>query len=110
MKLIIPPKCQIGALNYKIVFSDYLLGKLENRATSNVAEQIIRLRKRATVGNKEISHEQLLSDLCHEIEHIINDTAGLSEEEHEIVIRGSLMTQALLSLGIEPVFSQIPEE
>ncbi len=104
MKLKIPSKCQIAALSYEIVTNDFLLRKMGSRASANFKERKIRLPKDG------VAAEQLFIELVHEVLHIVDDAAGLDIHEEDVIVRANLLSQALLSLGIEPDFSEIPEE
>ena len=102
MKLVIPSVIKIGPLDYSIVISDTLLEKTGDRASCNIKEQMIRLRK--------CSNEQMFANLIHEADHIAEDTSGIEVKEDGTIGRANLLTQALLSMGIEPDFSEIPKE
>lgn len=104
MKLIVSPQCQIAALTYDIVVSDWVLKKMDVRASCNFKELKVRLPK------DNLRVEQTFTELIHELLHIVDDTAGFEMNEGDTIIRGNLLSQALLSLGIEPDFSRIPEE
>ena len=104
MKLVIPSECKIAAFTYSIVTNDKLLEKLEDRASCNIKEQIIRLQK------KEVKAEQIFVELLHEIDHLIDDVTGSKTDEEVRIAKTNILAQVLLSLGIEPDFSQIPEE
>ena len=104
MKVPISPQCQIAASTYDVVFSDWVLKKMDVRASCNVKEQKVRLPK------DDLKVEQTFTRLIHELLHLVDDTAGFEVNEGDIVVRGNLLSQALLSLGIEPDFSLIPEE
>ena len=104
MKLIIPPECKLAAFTYHIVTNDILLKKLGDRASCNIKEQIIRLPK------DTVSSEQVFVELLHELDHLIDDVLGIDTKENIRIARTNLLGQILLSLGIEPDFSQIPEE
>jgi len=110
MKLIIPPTCQIGAHTYKVRFNDKLLGAADLRAQTNHKEQLIRLSTGEHAGVRR-SNTMLFEMLLHEILHPINQLycgGEVTEQQIEAISAG--MAQALLSLGIEADFSQIPEE
>lgn len=105
MKLVIPKQISVGPLKYSIVFSDYILGKMDVRASVNLREQVIRLPE------KEVTSKARFMFLLHELDHIVNDLGGLRDvEEKEIEARVTLLAQALLSMGLEPDFSQIQKE
>ena len=103
MKLQIQLTVQTAGLTYNIVFNKYLLEKMDDRASCNLKEQIIRLRR-------DMSNEYLFANLIHEIDHIAEDTAGIEINENETTARANLIAQAIMSMGIEPDFSLIPEE
>jgi len=103
MKLVIPAVIEIGPLDISIVFSDTLMEKMNDRASCNIKEQIIRLRSGT-------STDQLFANLMHEVEHVVEDVAGIDTQEDNTIGRANLLAQALLSMGIEPDFSQVPIE
>ena len=105
MKLIIPPEVQIGALLYHLFRNDYLLEKI------NLSGHISSKDQKIWIAHREIDQEFLV--LVHEACHGICDELGIaSGEESENFIKALATGVALfiLSLGIEPDFSQIPEE
>ena len=102
MKLIIPPECQIGALKYSIRFNDWLLNKLDYKAHCSHKDQVIYL-------HTGLSPEGTFEDLIHELYHISSWTSAHDLEENSIKGNANCLTQALISLGIEPDFSLIPE-
>lgn len=101
MKFKISPKCQIGPMKFRIVFDEYLMHKMDLSAYCNSREEVICL----STGR---SAEQTFTSLIHEIFHICNDESGNSLEEGQVVGIAYLLSQAILSLGIEPDFSEIP--
>lgn len=103
MKLTIPPECQIGCRTIRIRFSDKILDWQGHRATENTLDEIIRLHTGQSVA-------ATFETLIHEAEHIVNYFYAVEEEEKDTVIHSTGLCQFLLSLGIEPDFSQIPEE
>lgn len=103
MKLIIPPEIKMGPITLRIVKSDKLLEKLNYRSSTNVKEEIIRL-------SSDRSVEQIFAGLLHEVLHNCEDFSGIGFEEREIISISNFLAQALLSMGIEPDFSQVPEE
>lgn len=102
MKLIIPPECQIGAITYGIRRNDFLLHKMDRSGTINSKDQLIR------IAHREVSQEFLI--LMHEALHGISDEQGYDFDEGCIKAISTGITIFLKSLGIEPDFSQIPEE
>ena len=103
MKLLIPPEINVGPLTFQIVFNEKLLKKMHDRASANVTEQKIRLPR-------ETSDEQCFVLLIHELDHAAEDNCGIDFNEQNTCSRSSLIAQALMSMGLEPDFSQIPEE
>lgn len=114
IRLVIPPECQAGAHNYKIAFSDKALQIADIRAQVDHASQIIRLSRYGTnVTTRTIprSVTVLFESFLHELLHIHNHLwcgGDLTEQLIEAISAG--LSQSLLSLGIEPDFSEIPEE
>lgn len=109
MKLIIPSECQIGAHTYKIRISEKALDVANIRGQVSFSEETIRLSLEHE-GHKR-SDTMVFEALLHEILHMVNNLycgGELSEQQHEAI--GAGISQPLLSLGIEPDFSQIPEE
>jgi len=109
MKLIIPPECQIGAHTYKIRISEKPLAVAHLRAQVSFSEELIRLSLKEDEHVRSIT--MVFEALLHEILHVVNELycgGEISEQQHEAI--GAGMSQPLLSLGIEPDFSQIPEE
>jgi len=104
MKLTIPAECQIGAHIIRIRESEKLLEKLEYRGSCNLKEQIIRL----SFEKRQLT--SIFTTLIHEGLHISIQLSGLELKEGEIVAISEFLGQFLLSLGVEPDFSQIPQE
>lgn len=102
-KLVIPPRCEVGALIFDIVINDQLLRKLDLIGHCSREDEKIYLRS-------GISDRHKFAILIHEILHICTDEAGVQAEEGHIVGVANLLAQALLSLGIELNFSEIIEE
>ena len=103
MKLIIPPKCQIGAHIFKIRWSDKWLDARGVRGHEDCRDQMIRLH---TGQSASAAFEALI----HELDHVVGYTYGIESEEAEVIARTAGLCQSLMSLGIEPDFSQIPKE
>ena len=102
-KLLISSECQIGCRTIRIRFSDRVLDWQEHRATENTTEEIIRLH---TGQSAAATFETLI----HEAKHIADYLYHIEEEERNVDITSESLCQFLMSLGIEPDFSQIPEE
>ena len=103
MKLVIRPEIQIGALTYRIMYNDWLLDKLGFQAHCSSKDQKIYLHTGLTaIANFE--------DLNHELIHIASWTSAHEIDEDAVKGISNILTQALLNLGIELDFSQIPEE
>lgn len=105
MKLVISPECQIGPHLFKIRWSDKWLDAAQIRAHESCKDQIIRLH---TGQSLSATFEALI----HEVDHIVCYLYGIEhgDEESAIVARAVGFCQFLMSIGIEPDFSQIPEE
>lgn len=114
MKLVIPDSVDTGPLNYSIIFDDKSLQVADIRAQVNHTTQIIRLSKYGTydaTAGAQRSPATILEMLLHEMIHINNHMwcgGELTETQTEALASG--ITQGLLSLGIEPDFSQVPVE
>ena len=106
MKLVIGPKIQIGALEFNIYWNDALLEKMELQAYISSKDQAIRLAHR--------SPDKQWTNLIHEILHGITNEFDLRIEDEKVERYFSTFAHglaiALNSLGVEPDFSQIPEE
>lgn len=105
MKLVIPPECQIGAMEVSIRFNDWVLHKMDVAAYINLKDQMIRLSHRKT--DQEWLH------LIHEALHGITDELGINFDGSTEAAINALSNGIVIfldSLGIEPDFSQIPEE
>jgi len=103
MLLVIPSQCKIGCRTIKIVFSDKVLDWKEKRAHENIKEEIIRLH----TGESDAA---TFEALIHEALHIVHYLYGREDDEQGACIEAEAMCQFLMSLGIEPDFSQVPEE
>lgn len=105
MKLKIPHECQIGAHTFPIRWSPKILDLQEARGGSEYREDII---IRLMPNRKPIA---MFQTLIHEAIHMTDSVFGTDRIDEEVVklLSGGL-TQFLLSLGIEPDFSDIPEE
>ncbi len=103
MKLKIPPECQIGAHTFRIRWSDRWLDARGVRGHESCEDQIVRLHTGQSIS-------ATFEALIHELDHIIEYTYGLEGNEKEVITRAAGLCQCLMSLGIEPDFSQIPEE
>lgn len=108
MKLVIPSEIQIGARTIRIRISEKLLEASESSASYTESLSIIRLS--LIRGGKTRSTAEVFESLLHEVAHIIDGLYMRELEERQIGVLGSGLAQALLSLGIEPDFSEIPEE
>lgn len=109
MKLIIPSECQIVAHTYRIRINNRALGIADLRANVSYNEQIIRLSTclEGKPRSNSMTFEALLHEMLHPINHLFMG-GELTEQQIEQVSAG--LTQMLLSMGIEPDFSKIPEE
>ncbi len=105
MKIVIPPECQLGAHTIKIVWSRKLLEIQDARGGSeNLGIIIIRLRP-------DRPRTSIFQTLIHELLHQIDFVYHLEDfTDGHIQVLSAGLAQSLLSMGIEPDFSQIPEE
>ena len=110
MKFTIAPQFTIGARKFRIVFNDFLLAKMRDDASANMLEQIVRLPYKGSASGIKVTPEAQFELLLHEIEHTINVILGINASERDCTSRATLLAQALISLGLEPDFSQITEE
>ena len=104
VKLVIPPECQIGAHTFQIRYSDKIMEVMGTRGGCEYLEQhIIRLKT-----NRPAS--ATFQTLLHEATHLITMLYNPELKEEDIWTIGAVLCQFLMSLGIEPDFSQILEE
>lgn len=103
MKLIIPPEFQMGARTFRIRFNDKLLKELGIKAQLVDKEDLVRLAHRSPVS----MFESLIHEMHHEAAYLCGEDDA---PEGRIVAEANFMAQGLISFGIEPDFSQIPEE
>ena len=103
MKLTIPPKFKIGAHTFRIVWDEKHLLDLSLRGEIDYRKQIIRLMP-------DHPNSATFEALIHEILHGVNATSDIKSSEHYTNLTSQSLTQVLMSLGIEPDFSQIKEE
>ena len=102
MKLTIPNEIQLGALKFSVRRNDFLLHKLDKSGAINSKDQMIR------IAHRKADMEFLI--LVHEALHGICDEQGITQDEGLVTAIATGFTIFLQSLGIEPDFSQIPEE
>lgn len=103
MKLIIPAEFQMGARVFRIRFNGKLLAELGIKAQLVDKEELIRLAHRSPMS----MFESLTHEIHHEAAYLCGDDDA---PEGRIMAEANFMAQALISLGIEPDFSHIPEE
>jgi len=103
MKLIIPPEFQMGARIFRIRFNDKVLKELDFKAQLVDKEDLVRLTHRSPLS----MFESLIHEMFHEIAYLCGEDDA---PESRIIAEANFMAQGLISLGIEPDFSQIPEE
>jgi len=101
--MVIPSECQIGAHTYKIRWSKARMDSANLRGESDYRDQIIRLLP----GR---SPSQTTETLIHELLHIVSIIYYADLKEKEVLPTSEGLAQALMSLGFEPDFSQIPDE
>lgn len=103
MKLIIPSEIKIGCVKIRIVFNEELMFKMDTIGYASTKDQTIYLSNRHKTDRK-------FGTLIHEILHICATESGAEMDESVVTGVATLMAQALVSMQIEPDFSQIPEE
>jgi len=108
MKFQILPEIQIGGRKVRIRISERVLQIADLSAQASTYDNIIRLtlHYEGHPRNNVVVFESLI----HEILHIIDRLYMRELEERQVGALSSGLAQALISLGIEPDFSQIPEE
>ena len=106
MKLIIQPKAQIGAMSFDIVWCEKILKKMDLVAHVSSIDQKIYL------SHRHLDQEWI--NLLHEVFHGIIHSFDLDIEDDKIERYISSFAHGMAiflnSLGVEPDFSQIPEE
>ena len=108
MKLVIPSEVQIGGNIIRIRHNEEAMRIADLRGQISLSEGIIRLSY--TFEGRPRTTTQLFESLLHEITHAVDHLYMRELEERQVGALASGLTQALMSLGIEPDFSQIPEE
>jgi len=105
MKLIIPPEIPIGARIFHIRFNDKVLGIKEWKGELVDKEDLIRLAHRSNLS----MFETLIHEIKHEISYLTSDEGNPGDEGRNSA-ETNFLCQSLLSMDVEPDFSQIPEE
>lgn len=108
MKLVIPPECQVGGNKIRIRINEKALDIAGLSAQYSAYENIIRLS--LIYDGKPRDKARVLESLIHELNHAVDGLYMRELEERQVGVMASGWTQIFLSLGIEPDFSQIPEE
>jgi len=108
MKIIIPSELQIGSRKIKIRISEKALGIADLQAQASIYEDILRLSLKYEGYCR--SNAIIFENLLHEIVHFIDRLYMRELEERQVGALGSGLAQALMSMDIEPDFSQIPKE
>lgn len=108
MKLVIPSEVQIGGNKIRIRVNEKALDVAALAAQYSAYENIIRLS--FIYEGKPRGIARIYESLIHEIIHAIDGLYLRELEERQTGALASGLVQAFLSLGIEPDFSQIPEE
>lgn len=104
MKLLIPSRIQIGGNHYQIVWwNKKMQHSAESTAQATAKYQVIGL-------DPEWSNTMRFEHLIHEIRHLVDFLLSNDTSESYIRAESSYLSQAILSLGIEPDFSRIKEE
>ena len=105
MKLTIPANCKLGALTFSIKRNDELLDKLDECAhISNRHQSIWIAHRKADQEFVALLHEAFHDIVCRRI--------GPADAENECLVDSLAHEMAIFlhSLGIEPDFSEIPED
>ena len=105
MRLIIPGIAKVGAHDFKVRWSPKILDLLEAKGGSEYRnDHFVRLMPGRPVSQ---SFQTLMHEGIHQIDHVF-DAGELSENQVCTLAAG--IAQFLMSLGIEPDFSQILNE
>lgn len=105
MKLVIPGIAKVGAHDFKVVWSAKILDLLEAKGGSEYRNNhFLRLMPGRPVSQQ---FQTLMHEGIHQVDHVF-DVGELSENQVNTLAAG--MTQFLMSLGIEPDFSEIQDE
>ena len=105
MKLVIPQLIKIGAHDYQIVWwNKKMQNSAESTAQASAKSQVIRLDPD---WSDTMKFEHLIHEVRHQVDYLLNDH---DETEKRVRAESSYLCQGILSLGIEPDFSQIKEE
>ena len=106
MKLTIPSQVQLGCRTFRIRISEKILKEVNCKGQLIDKEELIRLSRRSPAS--------MFESLVHEIMHSIFYMCALDEnpgiDESKIIPMSIFFAQAIMSLGVEPVFDEIPEE
>ena len=107
---VIPPECHIGGHTVRIRISEKYLDIADLAGESTMTEGIIRLSLH--LDNKPRSRVCIFETLIHEIIHLVDReyVRDGALEERQVGCLANGIVQALLSMGIEPDFSKIPDE
>ena len=108
MKLQILSEVQIGGRKIRIRISEKALHIADIAAQASTHDDIIRLALH--YEGRPRNNVEVFENLIHEILHIIDHLYIRELEERQVGALSSGLAQALMSLGIEPDFSQILEE
>lgn len=109
MKWIVPSEVQIGGRIIRIRVNEKALDVADLQSQLSLqADNIIRIS--LVLDGKARATIVVLQALCHEIAHAIDALYMKELEERQVGVLGEGFAQALISMGIEPDFSQIPEE
>lgn len=105
MKLVIPATVQIGAHENSIVWSPKVLDLMDCKGNSEYRNgHVLRLMPGRPVSQ---SFQTLIHEAIHQVDHVFG--VGDLSEDMVCTLSGGLC-QFLMSLGIEPDFSQVQRE
>ena len=106
MKLVVPPEIWIGARKFRIRWNEVYLSAKGCKGELVDKEDLIRL----VPGRSALStFETLMHEIRHEINYLTSDDADAGLDG-KVSAETNFLCQALISVGIEPDFSLIPDE
>ena len=106
--MIIPPEVQIGAHTIRIRHNEEAMRIANLRGQMSLPEGTIRLSFEVEGIPRTVP--QVFESLLHEFIHAIDCLYMKELEERQIMALAAGLAQVLVSIGIEPDFSQVPEE
>jgi len=106
MKFIIPPQFQMGARTFRVRINDKLLKELNFKGQLVDREELVRLSQRSPLS----MFESLVHEMLHEAHYLCGLDDATDAFEAKVIALSSFIAQGLVSLGIEPDFSLVPDE